>query len=158
MWKSQSLCEHWTRRRRCPDWSQQCPEHHLLGTKWEVMPSETVQVLWLPRPLLPSSYHPTILLHPTDLSLCLPQPHKVNCTCHCSHILLFSILFSGLPWWFSGKESTCQCRRYGLYSCIGKISWRRNGNPFQQSCLGNPMDRGAWQATVCGVTKELDIA
>ena len=93
------------------------------------MPSETVQVLWLPRPLLPSSYHPTILLHPTDLSLCLPQPHKVNCTCHCSHILLFSILFSGLSLWFSGKESTCQCRRYGFDSCIGKISWRRKWQP-----------------------------
>ena len=28
-----------------------------------------------------------------------------------------------------------------------------NGNPLQYSCLGNPMDRGAWQATVHGVTK-----
>ena len=28
-----------------------------------------------------------------------------------------------------------------------------NSNPFQYSCLGNPMDRGAWQATVPGVTK-----
>ena len=28
-----------------------------------------------------------------------------------------------------------------------------NGNPLQYSCLGNPMDRGAWQATVLGVAK-----
>ena len=28
-----------------------------------------------------------------------------------------------------------------------------NGNPSQYSCLGNPMDRGAWQATVHGVGK-----
>ena len=28
-----------------------------------------------------------------------------------------------------------------------------NGNPLQYSCLGNPMDRGVWQATVQGVTK-----
>ena len=28
-----------------------------------------------------------------------------------------------------------------------------NDNPFQYSCLGNPMDRGAWQATVHGITK-----
>ena len=28
-----------------------------------------------------------------------------------------------------------------------------NGNPLQDSCLGNPMDRGAWRATVHGVTK-----
>ena len=31
-----------------------------------------------------------------------------------------------------------------------------NGNPLQYSCLGNPMDRGAWRATVHGVTKESD--
>ena len=31
----------------------------------------------------------------------------------------------------------------------------RNGNPLQYSCLGNPMDRGPWQATVHGVTKSL---
>ena len=29
----------------------------------------------------------------------------------------------------------------------------RNGNPLQYSCLRNPMDRGAWQSTVPGVTK-----
>ena len=28
-----------------------------------------------------------------------------------------------------------------------------NGNPLQYSCLGNPMDRGAWRATVHGVAK-----
>ena len=28
-----------------------------------------------------------------------------------------------------------------------------DGNPFQYCCLGNPMDRGAWQATVHRVTK-----
>ena len=28
-----------------------------------------------------------------------------------------------------------------------------NGNPLQYSCLGNPMDRGAWQATVQGVAR-----
>ena len=30
-----------------------------------------------------------------------------------------------------------------------------NGNPLQYSCLGNPMDRGVWWATVHGVTKSL---
>ena len=32
-----------------------------------------------------------------------------------------------------------------------------NGNSIQYSCLENPMDRGAWWATVLGVTKELDM-
>ena len=31
-----------------------------------------------------------------------------------------------------------------------------NGNPLQYRCLGNPMDRGGWQATVHGVAKESD--
>ena len=31
-----------------------------------------------------------------------------------------------------------------------------NGNPFQCSCLGNPMNRGTWRATVHGVSKESD--
>ena len=32
-----------------------------------------------------------------------------------------------------------------------------NGNPLQCSCLGNPMDRGAWQAAIHGVAKESDM-
>ena len=38
----------------------------------------------------------------------------------------------------------------------GKSPGRGNGNPLQYSCLGKPMDTGAWQATVHGVT-ELDM-
>ena len=35
----------------------------------------------------------------------------------------------------------------------GRSPGRGNGNPLQYSCLGNPMDGGAWWATVHGVTK-----
>ena len=35
----------------------------------------------------------------------------------------------------------------------GKIPWRRQWHPLQYSCLGNPMDCGAWWATVHGVPK-----
>ena len=38
-------------------------------------------------------------------------------------------------------------------SWVGKILLRRNGNPLQYSCLENPMDGGAWWATVHGVAK-----
>ena len=42
---------------------------------------------------------------------------------------------------------------------LGRSLGEGNGNPLQYSCLGNPIDRGAWQATVHGVTKEgQDIA
>ena len=36
---------------------------------------------------------------------------------------------------------------------VGKIPWKGNGNPLQYSCLGNPLDRGSWWATVYGVAK-----
>ena len=38
-----------------------------------------------------------------------------------------------------------------------KMSGKGNGNPLQYSCLENPMDRGAWRATVHGVMKGLDM-
>ena len=36
---------------------------------------------------------------------------------------------------------------------LGRSPGEGNGNPLQYSCLGNPMDRGAWQATIHGVAK-----
>ena len=38
------------------------------------------------------------------------------------------------------------------FSLLGRSPGGGNGNPFQYSCLKNAMDRGAWQATVHGVT------
>jgi len=40
----------------------------------------------------------------------------------------------------------------------GRSLGEGNGNPPQYACLEDPMDRGAWRATVHGVTKELDMA
>ena len=40
-----------------------------------------------------------------------------------------------------------------LYLWVRKIPWRRTWQPTPASCLENPMERGAWQATVHGVTK-----
>ena len=56
-------------------------------------------------------------------------------------------------WWLSGKETACQCRRCRFEPWVRRILWRGNGNPLQYSCLGNPMDREAWQAIVHGVAK-----
>ena len=39
---------------------------------------------------------------------------------------------------------------------VGKTPGEGNGNPLEYYCLGNTMDRGAWQATVLGVAIELD--
>ena len=38
----------------------------------------------------------------------------------------------------------------------GRSPGERNGKPLQYSCLGNPLDRGTWQAAVHGVTKKSD--
>ena len=40
---------------------------------------------------------------------------------------------------------------------LGRSPAEGNGNPLQYSCPGNPMDRGAWQAAVHGVTKKSDM-
>ena len=37
----------------------------------------------------------------------------------------------GLPWWLSGKESTCQCRKHRFNPWVRKISWRRKWQPLQ---------------------------
>ena len=51
---------------------------------------------------------------------------------------------------------TCQCRRHGFDPRVRKILWRGKWQPTQYSYLGNLMGRGAWQAIVQGVAKELD--
>ena len=41
----------------------------------------------------------------------------------------------------------------GLIPALGRSPGEGHGSPLQYSCLENPMDRGAWQATVCGAAK-----
>ena len=67
----------------------------------------------------------------------------------------------GLPRWLSGKESVCDAGDTGDPGSIpgwGRSSGGGNGNPLQYSCLGNPMDRGAWWAAVHGVRVGQDWA
>ena len=54
----------------------------------------------------------------------------------------------GLALWHSCERIHLQCRRPGFNPWVGKISWRREWHQLQCSCLENPTDRGAWQATV----------
>ena len=51
------------------------------------------------------------------------------------------------------KGSACNARDLGFIPRWGRSSGEGNGNPLQYSCLENSMDRGAWQASVHGVTK-----
>ena len=51
------------------------------------------------------------------------------------------------------KESVCNVGDPGSIPGLGRSPGDGNGNPLQYSCLENPMDRGAWQATVHAVAK-----
>ena len=68
-----------------------------------------------------------------------------------NNIILYTVLCSSSD----GKESACNVGNLGL-------NWERispeggHDNPLQYSCLENPMDRGAWEATVHGVAEESD--
>ena len=61
---------------------------------------------------------------------------------------------------FSGgsvvKNSLANARDTTSIPGLGRSPEEGNGNPLQYSCLGNPMNRGAWWATVHGVTKDSD--
>ena len=54
------------------------------------------------------------------------------------------------------KNPPCNTRDMSLIPGPGRSPAEGNGNPLWYSCPGNPMDRGAWQATVHGVAKESD--
>ena len=59
----------------------------------------------------------------------------------------------GFPGGSDSKEATCSVGDPGSIPRWGRSSGEGNGHPLQYSCLENPMDRGAWRATVHGVTK-----
>ena len=66
------------------------------------------------------------------------------------------------PTWVSkwghghSKEPACSVGNLGLIPGSGRSPGEGSGNPPQYSCLENSMDRGAWWATVHGVSKESD--
>ena len=66
----------------------------------------------------------------------------------------------GLPWWLSSNKSACSAGATGDTSSIPgseRSPGGRHGNPCQYSCLENPRDRGAWQATIHRVTKSWTV-
>ena len=57
----------------------------------------------------------------------------------------------GFPHISVGKEFACNVGDLSSIPGSGRSPGGGNGNPLQYSCLENPMDRGAWRATVLGV-------
>ena len=62
-------------------------------------------------------------------------------------------LSRGFPGGSDGKQSACNAGDPGSIPGSGKSPGEGNGNPLQYSCLENPMGRGAWRATVHGVSE-----
>ena len=60
---------------------------------------------------------------------------------------------SGFPGGSEVKASACNVGDLASIPGLGRSLGKGNGNPFQYSCLVNPMDAGAWWATVHGVAK-----
>ena len=61
-----------------------------------------------------------------------------------------------LPWWLRGNESACSAGSAGEFGSIpglGRSLGGGNGDTLQCPCLENPMDRGAWCATVHRITE-----
>ena len=59
----------------------------------------------------------------------------------------------GFPGGSDSKESACNTGDPGSIPGSGRPSGEGNGNPLQYFCLENPMDRGAWWATVYRVAR-----
>ena len=65
--------------------------------------------------------------------------------------------FLSFPGGSDGKESAYNTGDLGVIPGLGRSPGEGNGYSLQYSCLENSMDRGAWLATVHGVTKELNM-
>ena len=75
----------------------------------------------------------------------------------CVYVYIYVYIFMGFP----GNSVVKNLPANALDACLmpgsGRSPGGGKGNPLQYSCLGNPIDRGAWQAAVHGVTKVLDM-
>ena len=63
------------------------------------------------------------------------------------------MMLDGFPGGSDGKESACNAGDLGLIPGLGRSPGKGKGYPLRYPCLQNPMDRGAWWATVHGVAK-----
>ena len=114
----------------------------------------------------PQGLQPTRLLRPWDF-----PGKRTGMGCHCLllvgqaiHIYIerqtdihssfqgTMVCFS-FPGGLNSKEYACNAKAPSSIPGLGRSPGERNGYPLQYSCLENSMDRGAWWATVHGVTK-----
>ena len=73
------------------------------------------------------------------------------CVCVCIYKCIYLYIYIGFPGGSDSEESACNAVDPGSIPESGSSPGEGNGNPLQDSCQENPMDRGAWWATVHGV-------
>ena len=73
-------------------------------------------------------------------------------TLHTQKIKISVYVYGGFPDGSASKESACNAD-VGLIPGLGRSLGGENSNPLHYSCLRNPIDKGAWWATVHGVAK-----
>ena len=90
--------------------------------------------------------------------LCGPQFNTATHVCLldyiCMHRFFYLYTFNlGFPGGSEVKASACSAGDLGSIPELGRSPGEGNGSPLQYSCLENPMDGGAWWATVQGVAE-----
>ena len=107
------------------------------------MPSSHL-MLWSPLFLLPSIF-PSIRDFSNELAVCIRRPKYWSFS--------LSISLPNFPGSSGGKASVYNAGDLGSIPGSGRSPEDGNGNPLQDSCLENPVDREAWWATVHRATK-----
>ena len=77
----------------------------------------------------------------------------IHSLCDCQFFHLWVGIWVGFAGGSEVKASACNVGDPGSIPGSGRSPGEGNGNPLQYSCLKNPMIRGAWQATVHGITR-----
>ena len=104
------------------------------------------------------SYFPCCLLKVTFPNNPFQSNHHQSITLASTDWALYQDLHHLLRRWLSGKEpSACHAGEKCSIPGLERSAGEGNGSPLQHCCLENSMGRGVWQATVHGVTKELDM-
>ena len=124
-------------------WSGPFPSSMHESEKWKWNRLVVSNSKW------PQGLQPTRLLHPWDFP---GKSTRVGCHCLLQWLAngFYIMGFSGDSY---GKESACSVGDLGSTLASGKSPGEENGNPHHYSCLGNYMDKGAWQATVDGLQR-----
>ena len=126
--------------------------HGLQPTKFLCPWGFSRQLEWVAMPFSRGSSEPrdrTQVSHIQADSLSIELPRRAG-RVDLAQFLRAQVRFPGGS---DSKESACNAEDLGSIPGSGRSPGEGHGNPLQYSCLGNPMDRGAWWAVIQGVAK-----